>query len=125
MRDQFIKYDEGEKADARKRFTRLIDNLLHTSYGPDLVVEHACNDVSVPSVSDLTPADSVFVDWEPQVFCDARHKTLSHDIRGRVMQCVKYGSEVSTIDIVNLSLESWHQTAKQGGSSMAEQVSQS
>ena len=71
-----------------------MDNLLHTSYGPDLVVEYACNDVSVQSVSDPTPADSIFVDREPQVFCDARHKTLSHDIMGRVMQYVKCGSEV-------------------------------
>ena len=106
LRDQLFHNDEEKNADARKWFTQLIDNLLHTSYGPDLVVEHACNDVSVQSVSDPTPADSIFVDQEPQVFRDARHKTLSHDIMGRVMQCVKCGSEVSTTDIVNLALES-------------------
>ena len=85
LHDQFFDNDEEKKADARKRFTQLIDNLLHTSYGPDLVVEHACNNVSAQSVSDPTPADSIFVDREPQVFRDARHKTPSHDIRGRVM----------------------------------------
>ena len=118
LRDQLFDNDEEKKADARKRFTQLIDKLLHTSYGPDLVVEHACNDVSVQSVSNPTPADSIFVDREPQVFRDARKKTLSHDIMGRVMQCVKCGSEVSTTDIVNLALESWRQKAKQEGSSM-------
>ena len=125
LRDQLFDNDEEKKADARKRFMQLIDNLLHTSYGPDLVVEHACNNVSVQSVSDPTPADSIFVDREPQVFRDARHKTLSHNIRGRVMQCAKCGSEVSTTDIVNLALESWRQKAKQDGSLMTEQVSQS
>ena len=68
MRDQLFDNDEEKKADARKQFTQLIDNLLHTSYGPDLVVEHTCNDVSVQSVSDPTPADSIFVDREAQVF---------------------------------------------------------
>ena len=125
MRYQLFDNDEEKKADARKRFTQLIDNLLHTSYGPDLAVKHACNNVSVQSVSDPTPADSIFVDREPQVFCDARNETLSHDIRGCVMQCVKCGSEVSTTDIVNLALESWREKAKQEGSSMTEQVSQS
>ena len=76
----------------------------------------------VQNNTDPAPADSIFVDREPQVFRDARHKTLSHDIRGRVMQCVKCGSEMSTTDIVNLALESWRQTAKQEGSSMTEQV---
>ena len=117
--------DEEKKADARKGFTQLIDCLLHTTYGPYLVVEHACNDVSVPSVSNPTPADSIFVDREPQVFRDARHKTLSHNIRGRVMQCVKCGSEVSTTEIVNLALESWLQTTPKKGSSITEQISQS
>ena len=125
MCDQLFDNDEEKKAHARKRFTQLIDNLLRTSYGPDLVVKHACNDVSVQSVSDQNPADSIFVDREPQIFCDARHKILSHDIMGRVMQCVKCGSEVSTTDIVNLALESWRQKSKQEGSSMTEQVSQS
>ena len=125
MHDLLFDSNEEKKADARKRFTQLIDNLLHTSYGPDMVVKHACSDVSVQSISDPTPADSIFVDREPQVFRDARHKTLSHDIMGRVMPCVKCGSEVSTIDIVNLALESWRQKAKQEGSSMTEQVSQS
>ena len=68
-----------------KKFTQLIDNLLHTSYGPDLVDKHVCNNVSVQSVSDPAPADSIFVDREPQVFRDARHETLSHDIRGCVI----------------------------------------
>ena len=54
LRDQLFNKDEEKKTDARKRFTQLIDNLLHTSYGPDLLVEHACNDVSVQSVSDPT-----------------------------------------------------------------------
>ncbi len=106
MRDQLFDNDAEKKADARKRFTQLIDNLLHTSYGPDLVVKHAYNDVSVQSVSDPIPADSIFVDREPKVFCDARHKTLSDDIRRSIMQCAKCGSEVSTMNIVNLSLES-------------------
>ena len=65
MRDQLFDNDEEKKADARKRFTHLIDNLLHTSYVPDLVVKHACNDVSVQLVSNPTLADSVFVDREP------------------------------------------------------------
>ena len=87
LRDQLFNNNEEKKADARKQFTQLIDNLQHTTYGPDLVVKHACNDVSVPSVSNPTPADSIFVDREPQVFCDARHKTLGHNIRGHVMSC--------------------------------------
>ena len=62
LRDQLFDNDEEKKTDARKRFTQLIDNLLHTSYGPDLVVEHACNNVNVQSVSDPTPADGIFLD---------------------------------------------------------------
>ena len=56
LHDLLFNNDEEKKAGASKRFTQLIDNLLHTSFGPDLVVEHACNDVSVESVSDLTPS---------------------------------------------------------------------
>ena len=75
MRDQLFDNNEEKKADAIKRFTQLIDNLLHTSYGPDLVVKHACNDVSVQSVSDPTPADRIFVDRDPRFFVtqDIRH----------------------------------------------------
>ena len=116
LRDQLFSNDEAKKAAARKRFNQLIDNLLHTSYGPDLKVEHTCNNVNVETATEPAPAGDVFEDQEPQVFRDARHRTLCHDMKGRVMQCMKCGSEVSSTDIVNLSLEFWQEKAIQEGS---------
>ena len=124
LRDQLFDNDEKKKAAARKKFTELIDKLLHTSYGPDLEVVHTCNDVNLQSSSDPTPAGSIFKNRESQVFRDARNKTLCHDIQGRVMQCMKCGTEISTTNMINLALESWHDKAKQAGSPVTEQVSQ-
>ena len=116
LRDQLFDNDETKKTAARKRFTQLIDSLLHTSYGPDLKVEHVCNNANSQPASEPILASNVFEDREHQVFRNARHRTLCHDVKGRVMQCVSCGSEVSTTDIINLALESWRNKATQDGS---------
>ena len=85
LRDSLFDNDPKKKTAARTRFSRLIDQLLHTSYGPDLVVSQTCNQVNVQVSPNATPASTIFTDRKAQVFRDARNKTLSCDLQGRVM----------------------------------------
>ena len=84
----------------------IIDNLLHSSYGPDLVMEHKCgtiesttmlespadgdaasNESSIMGKEQIISPDALSEDRNDQVFRDARNRTLSKHIKCRVIQC--------------------------------------
>ena len=92
--------------------------MIHTTYGPDLKVEHVCTP-DIDSNGDIPegpiPASDVFKDQEEQVFRDARNRTMNKGIQGQVMHCPKCNIIVSTQDVVNLSLENWLEDAHRMG----------
>ena len=96
---------------------------MHENYGPDFEVKHSCIDidpVNEPSnqTEGLRSANHDFEGCEMQIFCNARHKTLCHDLKRCVAQYRQCKIPVSTTNIVNLLLESWQQKAIDDGSTV-------
>ena len=55
-------------------------------------------------------ADKVYEDQVPRIFCNARHKELCHEIKGKVMKCSECHQEISTVEMINNCLQSWRET---------------
>ena len=123
LRDLLFATNQVERASARAKFFRLVDQMIHTTYGPDLKVEHICTPVvdsngDIPKVA--IPASDVFKDRDEQIFRDARNRTMNKGIRGQVMHCPNCKVIVSTQDVVNLSLEHWLEDAQHKGTKFTE-----
>ncbi len=113
-RDGLFSNDKEEREKARKDFCRHIDEIMNATYGSELTVTHMCkqNDVDTPVTGSV---QDIFQEKEDQVLRNGRHKNLCHDIGGKVMECRECKSEVSTTDIVKLSLESCRQRVLNDG----------
>ena len=105
MRDELFSGNKDRQDKARADFCTRIDEVMSSSYtADDWIVEHKCGSRG--------KVDEVFVEREPQVLRDARHKVLCHDVDGKVMECNECHEKVSTQDIINLALNEWYINAK-------------
>ena len=110
VRDALFLKDDDKREKARSGFCRHIDAVMSASYGPDLTVTHTCEGTGEKVVkTDLV--QNIFQDRDPQIFRNARHKNLCHEIKGKLMECKDCGKQVSSIDVVNLALTRWKQIA--------------
>ena len=95
----------------RDKFFKLVNNFMHSSYVPDFDITHGCIQDRPGSIRAQTSAQQRsnyhFEYCGLQVFCNARHKSLSKEIQQRVAKCRQCGEIVSTEDIVNVALETW------------------
>ena len=82
---------------------------MHSSYGPDFDVTHGYIQDRPGNTRAQTSAQQCsnchFEHFDLQVFRNARHKSLSKVIQGRVAKCRQCGEILSTKDIVNMALE--------------------
>ena len=89
MRDELFSGDKARQIKARADFCAHIDKVMSASYTNDgWTVEHNCGARG--------KVEEIFVEREPQVLRDARHKVLCHDINGKVMECNECHEKVST-----------------------------
>lgn len=110
------------KRKSREKFFRLLDQVMSTSFSDDFEIRHDCDAATVAAIntpnSISSTSDAHFSDRSEQCFRDARNKTLSKVLRGRVSTCNYCDSPISSSDIVNLALDSWKQVAVKNGSNI-------
>ena len=80
---------------ARDKFTQYINKVMTSSFGPDLVYP----------TSSLQSTTLELTDVPPQTLRDARHKELSKNIKGEVIQMG--GKSISAEVLIEWSLSAW------------------
>ncbi len=104
--------DTKTRTDARNTFIKHIDNAICANYGSDLHITHKCVDKNEILNSGI--ASNLFKDKDPHYFQQGRHQDLCNDVRGGIMCCGECKQTVSTVDIVNMSLQRWRYTLNPG-----------
>ena len=131
IRNFLFHHDPTVRAKTREEFAMYIDSIICASYGTDLEVVHNCKSSSIPNVDrpecgnpasktdkesncnedhkikhDIPiPLEKSFEPEEIQLFRDARHKSLSKVIQGKVIRCKRRCKlVVSSKDIINSHL---------------------
>jgi hypothetical protein len=99
--------DATKRKNAQKTFCQHIDNVISACYEPDLSITHRCIDVDENEQIKVDTAKNLFREKDPTVFRLARHKKLCDEVKGGIMYCPDCTQTVSTIDIVNKTLQRW------------------
>ena len=94
--------DNTQQEACTDKLLKHINTVMNATYGPDLTVTHSCNLLEKRGI-----ADNFFVNRINQVMCDARHKKLCHKVKGQIMKYPECKKQVSTTDIVTLTLADW------------------
>ncbi len=90
---------------AQNTFCKHIDNVLSASYGPDLCITHRCIYENQNEKLKTDIANNLFKEKEPCYFCHVRHKDLCNKVKGGIMYCGECDKNITTVDIVNQSLQ--------------------
>ena len=98
--------------EARKTFLEIVDSTINTSYGPQLFITHNCIDDNNQETTKVDTPENIFKEKEPDCFRQARHK--DNDINGAIMFCPDCNQSISTIDIINNSLNRWKELVLPG-----------
>ena len=107
VRNALFNNDNETRNKAWKTFQEHIDNVVSTSYGPQLCITHKCIGEKDQETLKTDFPENLFKEKEPESFCQARHKELCNDIRGDIMFCQYCEQTISTTNIVNQSLKRW------------------
>jgi len=105
VRDALFHPDKDKQSKARQDFCAYIDEVMNSTHGTDLEVKHMCK--GRPIVSSV---DKIFKERKPQDLRNARHKNMSSEMKGKVMECKACNEQVSTVDIINMALDYWKGT---------------
>ncbi len=81
---------------------------------PYIKVEHKCVDKNENEILKSGIANNIFKDKDPRYFRQGRHQDLCNDVQGGIMYCGECNQTVSTVDIVNMSLQRWKDTLNPG-----------
>jgi hypothetical protein len=131
IRNFLFHHDPSVRAKTREEFAMYIDSIICASYGTDLEVVHNCRSSSIPNMDGSVcngsaiqsdeesrrrkdektkrdipiPLKKSFEPEEIQLFRDARHKSLSKIIQGRVIKCKRRCKlTIASKDIINSHL---------------------
>lgn len=110
VRDALFHADANKRSKARQNFCTHVDELMNATYGTDLIIEHTCNQ----GVARVNLVKNIFHERDPQDLRNARHKNMSTDMEGKIMECRACKKTVSTIDIINNALKYWKQHTVKG-----------
>ncbi len=105
LRDCLFHTDITTRNKARNTFRKHIDNVLSASYGPDLCITYRCIDENQNEKLKTDIVDNLFIEKEPCYFWRARHKDLCNKVKGGIMYCGECDKNITTVDIVNQSLQ--------------------
>jgi hypothetical protein len=90
------------KHKARKKFCRIIDKVVCASYGQEVCITPRCvyqNKYDIPQ--------NIFKQKESDIFRQARNKDACNEVKGGIMYCEYCDKTISTVDIINQSLQTW------------------
>jgi len=99
--------DTKTRTDACNTFLKHIDNVICANYGSDLHITHKCVEQNENEISKIGIANNLFKDKDPHYFRQGRHQDLCNEVKGGIMYCGEWKQTVSTVDIVNMSLQRW------------------
>ena len=115
LRDSLFDEDQEKRNKNRDRFYCIIDQLLHTTFGPGLTIEHKCTspiDSEVPTCQPISTSkptlyspDTLLKGGDEQLHRDARNRILSKHIEGRIMFCKMCDESFSGRHLIESSLE--------------------
>ena len=101
--------DNAQKEACKHELLKHINIVTNATYGLDLTVTNTCNSSEKRGI-----ADNFFVNRINQVMCDAWHKKLCHKVKGQIMKYPECKKQVSTTDIVTLTLADWKTKTSKG-----------
>ena len=111
VRDMLFDNDEEKRSKARQFFCAHIDEIMNATYGTEIKVTHKCHEGDVKTD---TPVEDIFRERKPRIIRNARHKKLSNDVKGEVLECPVCNETISTPSLINLALARWKEYAIQG-----------
>jgi len=126
VRDMLFDNDEEKRSKARQFFCAHIDEIMSATYGTEIKVTHKCHegDVKTDTPVECTQGDTeivktdlvenIFRERKPRIIRNARHKKLSIDVKGEVLECPVCNETISTPSLINLALARWKEYAIQG-----------
>ena len=106
--------DTKTRTDARNTFLKHIDNAICANYGSDLHITHKFVDKNENEILKIGIANNLFKDKDPRYFRQGRNQDLCNDVKGGILYCGECNQTVSTVDIVNMSLQRWKDTLNPG-----------
>ena len=110
VRDMLFDNDADKRSKARQFFCAHIDEIMSATYGTEIIVTHKCTQGDTEIVkTDLV--ENIFQDCEPRTLRKARHKNLSSEVKGEVIECKVCKKTISTPGIINSALDHWRETA--------------
>jgi len=117
IRDALFDNDADKREAARAKFYEYINKIMCASYykNKDWIIEHECN-----GETKKAKVEDVYQERGPQILRDARHQEDCHEVNGKIMECTSCGEEVSTQEIINMTLREWHQNAVRDKQTSAE-----
>ena len=98
LRQDLFHDDPETKQVARDRLQPYIDQIMSTTFGPDLILPRECN-------------NSFCLDAPPQQLRDAHHEDLSPQIKGKVIEIRPSGQYISPKTLIDHSLNTWQKHA--------------
>ncbi len=115
LRRNLFHPDPVIKKNARAKFYAYIDKVMSASYDEDLHIVHYCDGIPVDLRREVSEVRHGKICERPyQVLRDARSKELSQDYNGQILQCDRCNTNVSCIDVINLSVQRWKQHVLNG-----------
>ncbi len=114
VRDYLLHKHTKTRTDARNTFINHIDNVICANYGSDLRITHNCLDKNINKILKTDIANNLFKDTDPRYFQQGRHQDLCNEVKGGIMYCGECRKTITTVDIVNKSLQRWQDTLNPG-----------
>jgi hypothetical protein len=110
LRDCLFHKDSTTRTEAQNSFCKHIDNEICANYGSDLCITHKCVDKNKDKELKTDIADNLFKENKPCYFRRARHKELCNEVKGGIMYCGECNKTITTVYIVNKSVQRWRDT---------------
>ncbi len=98
LRQNLFHNDAKTKQDARDRLQKYVDQIMSTTFGPNLILR-------------TENKMSFCMDTSVQNFRDARHKDLSPNIEGKVIEIRPESQLIAPHTLIDHSLRSWREAA--------------
>jgi hypothetical protein len=106
--------DTKTRTNAQNSFLKHINNVICANYGSDLRITHKCADKNENEELKTGIANNLFKDKDPCYFQQGRHKDLCDEVNRGIMYCGECNKTITTVDIVNKSLQRWRDTLNPG-----------
>ena len=114
LRNSLFGKNSKRKLKERKKFCKFIDKVICASYGDKVRITHRCDDEKNMQIMKNDIPKNLFKERESDIFQQARNKDSSDKVKGGIMFCEDCDKTISTVDIVNQSLQTWRDSVISG-----------